>query len=240
MTSSTLRIIAMILMLIDHTGSLLFPTLNVLRFIGRLAFPIFAFLLAEGCRNTKNKTKYATRLFIFAILSELPFNLMTTKNLLAPTHQNVLWTLLIALLVITGIDYTVKNFSIVPQLIFCTAIPVAGFSIANLLNTDYNAGGVAMVLLFYIFHDKSIKSKLCQLVGMLFITIYVIGSFKNYIDIGIYKGIVPFEVLATLSLALIWMYNGEKGIDNKAFKALAYSFYPCHIIILLTIYTLNA
>ena len=99
-SSFTLHILAMALMLCDHLWATLFPAQEWLTCIGRIAFPIFAFMIAEGYFHTSNVKKYIARLLIFAIVSEVPFDLLYGSTVIYPFHQNVLWTFLIALLAI--------------------------------------------------------------------------------------------------------------------------------------------
>jgi hypothetical protein len=96
-SSAGLHILAMALMLCDHLWATIVPGNNWLTCVGRLAFPIFAYLLVEGYFHTKNIGKYSLRLFLFALLSEIPFNLMYISAPIYPFHQNVIWTLLIGL-----------------------------------------------------------------------------------------------------------------------------------------------
>ena len=96
-SSFALHVLAMLLMLCDHLWATLLPQYAMLTHIGRIAFPIFAFLLAEGARHTHDPKKYLLRLLVFAVLSEIPFDLMYGGTVFYPYHQNVLWTFLIAL-----------------------------------------------------------------------------------------------------------------------------------------------
>ena len=93
--SFTLHILAMLFMLCDHLWATLFPAQEWMTCVGRLAFPIFAFMIAEGCYYTSNVKKYMLRLFLFAIISEIPFNLIMGSSVFYPFHQNVLWTFLL-------------------------------------------------------------------------------------------------------------------------------------------------
>lgn len=109
--SFTLHILAMLFMLCDHLWATLFPAQEWLTCIGRLAFPIFAFMIAEGCYYTSNVKKYMQRLFLFAVISEIPFNLIMGSSVIYPFHQNVLWTFLLGLLSIQIIEKAMDTAS---------------------------------------------------------------------------------------------------------------------------------
>ena len=99
-TSAGLHILAMALMLCDHAWATVVPGNDWLNCVGRLAFPIFAFMLVEGYFHTRSVKKYMLRMLVFALISEIPFNLMVGGGWFYPVHQNVLWTFLIALVMI--------------------------------------------------------------------------------------------------------------------------------------------
>ena len=96
-TSASLHIMAMIFMLCDHLWGTIVPGNDWLTCIGRIAFPIFAFMIVEGYYHTNNLKKYVQRLLCFAIISEIPFNLALGSSLFYPIHQNVLWSFLISI-----------------------------------------------------------------------------------------------------------------------------------------------
>ena len=108
-SAAVLHVIAMTLMLMDHLWATLFPAQDWLTCAGRLAFPIFAFMTVEGYFYTHNLKKYIFRLFLFALLSEVPFDLMYGGTWFYPVHQNVIWTFLLGILGIHLIEMARKN-----------------------------------------------------------------------------------------------------------------------------------
>ena len=107
MSAFTLKMIALVTMVIDHVGAVFFPDLIWLRYIGRLSMPIYAFLLAEGYRKTRNFLHYALRLALFAVLSEVPYDLLFQGRVLEFSRQNILFTLLTGYVVLVVAMYLV-------------------------------------------------------------------------------------------------------------------------------------
>lgn len=190
----TLKLLAMLTMLTDHIGAILFPQYLVLRIIGRLAFPIYCFLLAEGAIYTKNIGKYSARLLLFAVLSEIPFDLAFSGRLFDWGSQNVFFTLFFGLL---GIRIIQKSETYWWLGLLCM-IP------AELLHTDYGAIGVLFVFTFYLLYErryyKLLAFSLINLVGYA-------GTPQAYAS------------LAALPMAL---YNGKRGFRVKYFFYLFY------------------
>ena len=103
-SAMTLRLVAITCMLLDHLWATLVPGSDWMTFLGRLAFPIFAFQIAEGFFHTADVKRYAKRLLLFALLSEIPFDLIQASTVFFPFHQNVLFTLLLGLWAISALD----------------------------------------------------------------------------------------------------------------------------------------
>ena len=216
-----LKLIAICTMLIDHMGYTLFPGVMWLRCIGRIAFPIFCFLVAEGCVYTRDRKKYALRLLAFAALSEIPFNLMTGGWVWNPYDQNVLWTLLAGALVCWLVGWALKKRTAAAFLL-TGAVMAAAFYLLELVNTDYGGWGMLLVAMFYGVrrapYGLAVKM-MVQVIGLAFFSIALMGG-------------VSIELWSLLSLAPIWLYNGQRGFFNKAVQYGFYAFYPVHILIL--------
>lgn len=220
MTGFHLKLIAVVTMLIDHMGATLFPGIMWLRCVGRIAFPIFCFLIAEGCIHTRSFKRYTLRLLIFAVLSELPFNLMHGA-LLDHVHQNVLWTLLAGAVVCRLMEGALRRRTAF-SLVLTGLVMVGGFWLLEILHTDYGGWGMLLVALFCGVHrapcGRGIKMA-AQAGGLVF---FCVGS----------MGGVSIELWAMLSLIPLWLYNGQRGFSNKVVQYGFYAFYPVHILIL--------
>ncbi|MDD3139652.1 MAG: TraX family protein [Lachnospiraceae bacterium] len=194
---------AIITMAIDHVGAVFFPQYIILRIIGRLAFPIFCFLLVEGFYHTRDVHKYMLRLGIFAFVSEIPFDLAFFGTFIEFTHQNVFFTLFLGLLAL----YLLNTKML---LVTKTVGVFLLMFLAELLHTDYGAIGILMILVFYSFREKLIiKSASIGIINML-----LVGGVQAY---------------ATFSVIPILLYNGRRGYN---LKYIFYAFYPVHLIII--------
>ncbi len=160
---------------------------SVIRYIGRPAFPIFCFLLVEGFTHTHNVKKYAVRLGIFALISEVPFDLALAISPVSFDHQNVFFTLLIGLLAIWFMQSR-RN-----ALWAKAAGLAAGAVLAEVLHTDYGAFGVALIVLLYLLHNK--RTMQC-----------ILGAVC-----------CSWELTAPLAFPLIWLYNGKRGRQPRWF-----------------------
>ena len=209
LSTFTLKLIAVISMAIDHTGAVLFPSNIVLRMIGRLAFPIYTFLLVEGFFHTRDAKKYVIRLGIFALISEVPFDLAFYGSPFFYGHQNVFFTLFLGMVVLI----LMKNFK--HSYMAFIAFFIMSI-IAELLHTDYGAFGILLIAFFYAFREKDILK-----------TVSVTGA-----NILLSGGI---QSLASLSMLPILFYNGKKG---PTLKYVFYAFYPVHLLVLYIISTL--
>lgn len=201
--SFTLKMIAIFSMLIDHVGAVFFPEQVLFRVIGRLAFPIFAYLLVEGFFYTHDIKRYMYGIGILALLSEIPFDLTANGVILEFGHQNVFFTLFIGLVMMYFLLKTAgRGQMIVVSLLF--------FLIADALRADYGGVGVLMILCFYLFREDM----LWKVISVVFVNVALMG------------GIQMFAVFALLP---IYLHNGKQGRRMKWFF---YGFYPVHLLIL--------
>ncbi len=220
MDASVLKYIAIITMLIDHIGAILvlpmvyelgvessvYVFYQILRNIGRIAFPIFCFFLVEGFCYTRNVKKYAFRLFLFALISEIPFDLGFYGKLFYTGGQNVYFTLLIGLGVMIGLKYVdLKGIQSEGKLVAARiAVTAIGCFLAVILETDYHMYGVLSIVVLYMYRLEG--NRLKQLI----------------------MGAITFlwEPWALLAFPLLYLYNGKRGRQPKY---LFYAFYPIHI-----------
>lgn len=231
--ASVLKNVAILTMLIDHIGAALvefkFDSIQdyelyqqvyvlymVLRLIGRLGFPLFCFLLVEGFSHTRSVLRYARNLLIFALISEVPFDLAFYHMFFAWGHQNIYWTLLIGVLAMLCADKIWKSRLHTVLRVLCTIAVSAGFiAAAQLCRTDYGGWGVAVILVMYFLRRWRVVSAAA---GCGLLTIMQL-----------------IEAPSFLTLPLIGFYNGTRGRQNKWFF---YIFYPAHLLLLYLVYLL--
>lgn len=231
-SAKTLHILAMFLMLLDHMWATIIPGQNWLTCVGRLAFPIFAFMVVEGYFYTHNFKKYMLRLLIFAVISEIPFNLMYGAEVIYPYHQNVLWTFLIALGGIWLMEQAKQRMKKALAIPVIGLIIVLGALLGTIGMTDYYGSGVLMVFTFYFFHGRKWWCYVGQFLALYWINVHLLGSM--YYPITVFGIEIEFvqQGLALLALIPIWLYRGRQGTHSKIFQYFCYAFYPAHILVL--------
>lgn len=238
-SSAGLHILAMGLMLCDHLWATIVPGNNWLTCVGRLAFPIFAFMLVEGHFHTRSVKRYALRLLLFAVISEIPFNLMSSGSLFYPIHQNVIWTLLIGLGMIHLNEKAIRTEKLLTISLTRVGTVLLGGLLGLVTFCDYNAAGVLMILVFYFFRGNSLWSFLLQAVGMYYINFEMLKGLVFPVTVLGSTFEIPQQGLAILALIPIWLYRGRKGYSAKWFQYLCYWFYPAHMLLLWLIGTLT-
>lgn len=205
-------------MLIDHVNkALIYPNLqggvinvisDVFDIIGRIAFPIFIFLLVEGFFKTRNRWKYLGTLLLFGVISEVPFDMFTTGTFFEPNWNNIMFTLALVLVSIWIVDVLKRKMAKLPKILWYFVsflIVIIMCFIASSLSVDYDYHAILIGYIYYIFHEKQ------------FWTI-------PFNFLSMYK-----EPWALLGFGLCFTYNGERGRQNKIVN---YLFYPVHLLIL--------
>lgn len=221
-----LKIVASLTMLIDHIAALLisiFPLYRIMRGIGRLSFPIYAFLIVEGFFHTSNRKKYAIRLALFAAISEVPYDIAFHREFIYMGKQNIFFTLLLGLLAIWGLNSIEKGWIKYPrhmlvrigylnlQNILRICIILGSCFVGWIIKCSYMYAGVFIIICFYVFY----KSHVWKAVANAFFNIIMFGG---------------VQVFGTLSVIPIAFYNGKSGC--KKYKWFFYVFYPAHLLLL--------
>ena len=206
LNSFQLKCIAVLTMIIDHTGAVLFPGDLVFRYIGRISFPVFCFLLVEGSSHTRDMRKYMLRLGVFAVISEIPYDLAFRDTVLEFGHQNVFFSLFIGVVMMYALEKNAEWPIKVTEVLL--AMWVAVF-----LRTDYGFKGILLISIYYFLRRYRWRK-------------HAAGAVWNLL----WNQIQRYGVFATVFLVL---YNGEKGPSMKYFF---YLFYPLHLLVLYAIY----
>ena len=224
LSGSTVKMVGIVTMFIDHVGAALIARIllgggytqelyrfyMVLREIGRLGFPIFCFLLVEGFDKTHSKVKYGIRLGVFALISEIPFDLVFLSRVLEFSYQNVFFTLLLGFLCLCVFDFLEKKK--MPKaltLVLDLAVLAVFMWTAKFLRSDYGAMGVLAIAVIYMLR----RFKAMSMAGGC-----VILCLKNLNELPAFFTLIP-----------IALYNGKRGWKLKYFF---YAFYPAHLLLL--------
>lgn len=212
-----------IIVWVANNQALAYGIYEMMRYIGRMAFPIYCFLLVEGFLHTRSVKKYAIRLFIFALISEIPFDLAITGEWWHLQYSNVFFTLWIGLLLIWALSYVEKFYEfwqekkwdefagrLICVLVGGVVAIVLGLLAEVLLMTDYGMAGVFAIAVLYVFR----KMREIAFVGAIMLLSVMTSS---------------TEILALLMLIPLMKYNGARG---KSTKYAFYAFYPVHLFLL--------
>ena len=258
MSSFVIKLIAIITMLCDHSGDAIIGQFSFLNVIGRIAFPLFCFQIVIGYKHTKNVNKYLLRLFLFGLISQIPFSLFTYSYLGRINLLNVFFTLAIGLLAIYILDVFPKKYKFL-AIIFNLVLMI----IAEFAQTDYGWFGVCLIICIYLFYnDKSSIKNVFKIDNgsknnlqnsnynneksentityfnnnILFVIVFfalVVIKFSNYLAIGYYN-LAILQIIGTFfPVIFMLLYNGKKG---PSLKYLFYAFYPVHLLLLVAIH----
>ena len=235
LTAAVLHIIAMTLMLMDHLWATLLPAREWLTCAGRVAFPIFAFMAVEGYFHTRSFKKYILRILLFAVLSEIPFDLMYGGTWFYPVHQNVLWTFLLSLLGVWLMEQVRKKGKAWMYLLVCVLVVLAGLVLGTLCMVDYYGVGVLTVFVFYFLHGRKWWCFLGQLAALYWLNVELLGGLMYPVQLFGMEFELCQQGLALLALIPIWLYRGRQGYHSKPFQYLCYAFYPVHMLLLVVV-----
>ena len=213
LSGSALKIIAVLSMVTDHCAYYLLDessvAYEVMRCFGRIAFPVFAFLVAEGFAHTRNRMRYFLSLLLFAVISEVPWYLLNGAD---GTH-NVMFTLVLGVLALAAFERLREH-----RILCCCSILLTAWLVAW-LGTDYEWRGVLMIVVFYLLGMvKNMPVTLRRMLQLLF-------AFPLMMHYGITG--------ALFACVVIFLYDGTRGfIHGNVAKYGFYAFYPAHLFLL--------
>ena len=224
-----LKILACIFMAIDHVGVAIFPQINILRIIGRIAFPIFAFFIAEGCRYTKNKIKRFVLVFTLGVVCETAYYIYTKEF-----YGNILLTFSLSILLIYLLQEVKKHLfnKQISLLIFWSVLFVLSIIAVKLLTqkiyVDYGFYGVLTPVFVSLFDfnntnaSEKVKVLDCKLTKLFCLSVALVLLW--------YFGSFDIQIWSLLSIPLLLLYNGKRG--RFKFKYGFYIFYPLHLLLI--------
>ena len=229
-SGNPLKLAAIIFMILDHTWVAVIDGNSWMNYLGRLAFPIFAFLISEGFIHTSNFKKYLLRLLAFAVISEIPFNIFCSSSVLFPQYQNVLFTFVLSVIALKILDFAKKEPTLLKIAGAGVGVAVIVF-LADVLKLDYGGAGILIVVAFYLFRGFPFAF-LAQLAAMVLVFVFLYPGREVPFKIGEWFVHFPVQTFAIFSLVPIWLYNGKKGRGGKLVQYAGYAFYPLHIFVL--------
>lgn len=207
MNAFWIKIIAIASMVIDHVALFYFPDSFALQVMGRLSYPLIAWLIANGAVHTRNIDAYLWRLAVFALIAQVPYEIGFYLTGHHPIFLNVLFTLFLGLLAIR-----LLTLPVTPALRYTGVIVT--LLLAAILHTDYGAGGVLSIVAFYVFFNRP----LAMAVSQAFI-LAILTKLDFFIHPGIGSAFFmhPLEQYGLLALPIIFLYNGKKGLATGYF-----------------------
>lgn len=230
LSGSALKVIATLTMFVDHTAHALMQknpislfqladkTISVyyiMRAVGRIAFPIFVFLLVEGFLHTRSKKKYAMRLFVFAVISEIPWNLEHSGKYFMPESQSVFVSLFFSLLALCALDHVLHGEDDErPKWVVAF---VGVFFVQAFIRSDYGTRAMALAMAIYLMREQPVVQA-------------VLGSSILY---GQSYSSLLYPLCTISAFVPINMYNGKRGfIRGRVLQLIFYAIYPAHMLLL--------
>lgn len=209
-------------MSIDHASIILFNNNQILRFFGRIAFPLYGFLLVEGFKYTKNDKKrflkYLISIFFLAIISEPIYNLALHGNIRYFYSQNILFTLSSSLLCMYIYD-KYSNSALSKFISMCLVMYIS--FISQLYLFDYGFLGVFLIFAYYLISTHNYNKIYYFIVDIIFVLLNMCIFGFSYVKFGVLLSLIP-----------IYFYSGKKGYNSKLIKYFFYLYYPAHLFLL--------
>ncbi len=264
MSSLVLKIIAIVTMVLDHVGYFVYDLPipysyelhMIFRIIGRISMPIFCFLIAEGFRKTRNPYRYAVRLAVAALASEIPYNLCFWSSPVATGSLNVMFTLLLGLIGLILYKLVLDKTKL-PSISALTLIPVC--LVTYYIGADYSFFAPLFIFFFYIASPEMPNGRLLTFIITVIFGFREVMQFGLLYFISIALSLMPFlpqytpsglsewscvQIFAAVSAVLLFLYNGKPGrrpegkLGRLALKYSFYVFYPLHLIVLWIVFGL--
>ncbi len=213
LSGNALKIIAAICMLVDHIGLLIFPELKIMRIIGRIAFPIFAYMIAEGCEHTRSKLRYFGTIFTLAIVFQIVYYIICRDM-----YLNILFTFSLSVITIFALQYFKKKQNVSAALLFELVVIIV-YALNRKLNIDYGFWGCMTPVFASLLRDVKKLDKRVIHIAMTAICLVILALE--------YRGV---QMYALLSIPLLLLYSGKRG--KWQMKYFFYIFYPAHLVII--------
>lgn len=239
LTAFGLHLLANLFMLCDHLRGTSMIDAEWLGWIGRIAFPLFAFLLTEGFVHTRSRRRYCLRLLGAALLSEIPFDLMMTDVVFNPLCQNVVWSFLLGMGLLSLFARIGALHRPLVRLLLSATVLLCFYLLGFLLFVDYYGYGMLMIALFYFTRiDRSAQPRLgiclrmaVQLLVMYWINCEMIQGLMWEVTlfglpVNVYK-----QGFALLALPFVWLYGGRQGQHSPVLRRAFYLIYPTHLLL---------
>lgn len=216
--SFTLKIIALLTMTIDHVGAVLLPQAEILRIIGRIAMPIYVFLLIQGFKHTSSRKRYLGGMLLFAVLSEVPYDFAHFGKCFDVQSQNILFLFVIGIVMMMAMEWEKLYIDTLAPVIYPCVLAVTVLimgALAYIIRADYSFYGICMITAFYILDEYPVFAVCIAIVC----TARMCGGIQNY---------------SCLAYPFILFYNGERGnyLKSPLVKYMFYMFFPVHLWIL--------
>jgi hypothetical protein len=229
LNGNMLKIIAALSMLCDHIGYMLFPKVTILRIIGRIAFPIFAFMVAEGCRYTRNRLRHFLSIFILGVVMQVVMTLAGEGDVM-----NIFLTFSLSILLVYALDEIKKMIFVKKSRLYLILLSLIGFVFACILacecaeklNMDYGTFGCLAPLFASLFFCRDGYPSILKKLDIL--PVHILTTYTVLIWHALDSGGVQIYVL--LAIPLLLLYSGKRGKANL--KYFFYAFYPAHMVII--------